>query len=429
MSEGWAGTCRQSVAQAHTYRTPVDSSHDRHAEEVSLLSLATVLLRRWRVVAWTTVGVVLLGLVAALLRPDRYTANVVMVPPASQGAATSAVALQLAGLPGMGRLGGAGPRLVSVIAQSRSLADSLVARLSGTSGSSGERAAAIRKLLLRTVVTERPDGSIVVKVTGRDPRLAAEVANAMPPLINSFSVRIGEEAAEHRQEFLEGQLRRARERLDASERRLVAFQRGRNAPEIQEQSRQTIDAASRLQGQITEQELRVSQLRRSATADNPALRSAIGDLDLLRGQLRRMTAGGGGQLFIPFQESAGLKAEVARLTRAYAQDEKMYVALAASLSEAQVDVQNDLPVLSVLDRALVPTAPSGVGLPMILAVAAVLGVLLGIIAAFVVDFLARADRVPEGRGFLAAWAQLKADLPFSRHRNAGRMARTDGGAR
>ncbi|MBW3655242.1 MAG: hypothetical protein KY444_03995, partial [Gemmatimonadetes bacterium] len=243
-----------------------------------------------------------------------------------------------------------------------------------------------------------------------DPVLAARVANEFPSLINQISAQMGAEAALHKEAFLEGQLRRAQARLERSEEALVAYQRGRNAPDIQEQARQTVDAAAELQTQIAAQERRVNQLARTSTPSNPALRAAQSDLATMRSQLGQLTAGGRGHLYVPFRESANLKAEITRLTREFAKDEKMYLSLTAALAEAQIEVNNNLPVVSVLDRAEVPRAPSGFGLKLVVAVAGILGMLLGLIGAFVMERLARARQEPEDGSFFEAWEDFKGDL-------------------
>jgi uncharacterized protein involved in exopolysaccharide biosynthesis len=389
------------------------------AGEVRVLDLLAVVLRRWRLVAATALVVVLAAVALTMLAPKRYTATVLMLPPQEQqpGGQAAMLASQFSGLPGLGSLGGSSSQeVIGVIARSRALHDSLVGRLAGK-GARAADAAAVRLMLARHVdVEEKADGSVSVQVSGRDPALAARVANEFPPLINQISAQIGAEAALHKEAFLEGQLRRAQARLERSEEALVAYQRGRNAPDIQEQARQTVDAAAEMQTQIAAQERRVSQLSRSLTPDNPALRAAQAELSTMRSQLGRLTAGGGGQLFVPFRESADLKAQITRLTREYAKDEKIYLSLTAALAETQIDVNNDLPVVSVLDRAEAPADPSGVGLKLVIVVAGLLGGVLGLVAAFVVERLARARRDPEDGAFFDAWEQFKGDLAPGRGR-------------
>jgi uncharacterized protein involved in exopolysaccharide biosynthesis len=391
------------------------------ADEVRILDLGAVVLRRWRLVVGVAAGVVLLAAGLSMLRPRLYTARVLMLPPSEEQSSGAAgmLASQLSGVPGLGQIGNSNQRVIGVIARSRSLADSLVRRVAPAARDSADAAAVRLMLARRTEVTEKPDGSISVEVTGRNPRLAAEVANAFPAVINTMSAQLGAEAATEKQAFLEAQLERARARLEASESRLVAFQKGSNAADFQEQARKTIDAAAALQQQIAQQELRVNQLSRSSTAQNPELRGAVADLAALRRQLSRLNAGGGGQMYVAVEEAPDIKAAITRLTREYAKDERVYLSLTAALADVQIDVNNDLPVVSVLDRAHVPTSPAGFGTVLILAVAGILGVVLGLVAAFVTERLARARQEPEGGVFFEAWEQFKGDLRRGGFRRRG----------
>jgi uncharacterized protein involved in exopolysaccharide biosynthesis len=389
-------------------------------EEVRILDLGAVLLRRWRLIVLTTLAVMLAAGGLSMLRTKKYQASVVLLSPQEQGGGRSsdALARQLAGvgIPGLGNVNNPNQRLIGVLARSRSFADSMVARVAGPRPEGG-MPGKVRRMLADTEVNPKPDGSIAILVEGEDPRLATRVANTFPVLLNEMSARVGVEAAVQKQHFLETQLRRARAALDRSEQRLVAFQKQRNAPELADQATRTVDAASQLQSQITEQEVRVSELRRTVTPSNAQLQSAEARLATLRAQLRRLTAGGGGGLFVPFSESPDLAATLTRLKRDYQRDEQVYISLTTAIAQSQIDVNNNLPVVSVLDQATVPGAPSGIGLKLILMVAGVLGLVLGLLAAFVADHFARARQDPAAGSFFVAWEDFKHDVVPLRRRS------------
>lgn len=390
-------------------------------EEVRILDLGAVLLRRWRMIVLSTLAVMLLAAGVALLRTKKYRATVVLLSPQEQGGGRSSdmLARQLAGagIPGLGNVSNANQRLIGVLAHSRSFADTMVVRVAGPRPS-GKTAGQLRRMLaMDTEVTPRPDGSIAIQVEGEDPRLTAKVANTFPVLLNEMSARVGVEAAVQKQHFLETQLRRARAALDRSEQRLVSFQKQRNAPELQDQATRTVDAAAQLQGQITEQEVRVSELRRTVTPSNAQLQSAEARLSALRGQMRRLTGGGGGGLFVPFSESPDLAATLTRLKRDYQRDEQVYISLTTAIAQSQIDVNNNLPVVSVLDQATVPGEPSGIGLKLILVLAAALGLMLGLVAAFVAEHFARARHDPAAGSFFVAWEDFKHDVVPLRRRS------------
>ncbi|MBW3655243.1 MAG: hypothetical protein KY444_04000, partial [Gemmatimonadetes bacterium] len=51
------------------------------SDQVRVLDLGAVVLRRWRLVAGTTIVAVLVAVALSLMAPKRYTTRVVMLPP------------------------------------------------------------------------------------------------------------------------------------------------------------------------------------------------------------------------------------------------------------------------------------------------------------------------------------------------------------
>lgn len=385
-------------------------------EEIRVLDLGAVVLRRWRTILGTVAAVVLLVLAIVMVLPRTYTAHTVLLPPASSGGGSAQLlASQLSGLPLGGFLdgGNSNQKLVEVVLRSRALADSLVDHLRSAGELDEESEGEVRSILGRDLEVEStPNGSVVISVSAEDPERATEIANLLPELANRIIAGIGAQEAARKQEFLESQLVMARDRLVRSEQALVEFQASENAPEIQDQARRTVDAAVEVQQAIMAKEIEVARLRRTATPNNAELRAAVADLRARREQLRRLTAGTGGrdQLFVPLRESPELKLAATRLLREYTKNEQVYVALTAAVAEAQIDVNNDLPVVTVLDVALEPSAPAGPRVKLALAVAAMLGLMLGLIAAFVSEGVRIAHRNPKNEPFFAAWRQFKHDV-------------------
>ena len=384
------------------------------AREFRVLDLAAVVLRRWRVVALVALAVTLAGAASALLLPKYFVSSTRLVP---FSAAQSRTQLSLGQLPGgmaslFGGAAAGGSQLVAAVLDSRTLSDSVLARVARGDPARTARVAEILGEGVR--VARGADGSVLVQVRARDPRLAAEIANAYPPLVNALLARLNAEGATKKGSFLEAQVATAREKLLRSEERLMNFQRERGAPNVEEQASRTLGAAADLQRAIYDQELEVARLRRTATPDNPRLRQALDELAARRGQLRRLTAGGGGaSVFVPVGEGAELKLASARLLRDLARDEQVYQSLTAALAEAQIDANNNLPVLSVLDPAL-PGGPVR-SLKRTLALAAALGLLLGLVVAFAVEGVARLRDNPANAEFLAAWDRFRSELwPFGR---------------
>ncbi|HEX8321714.1 Wzz/FepE/Etk N-terminal domain-containing protein [Longimicrobium sp.] len=397
----------------------VRESGNREPDGPRVLDLVAAVLRRWKTVLVVAVLTMLAAAVTSMLTPSKYVASTTMVPftgaQARGGLGLAQLPAGVATLVGVGA-GSSSERLMGVMLKSRTLADSMVGRLAPRYVSEAE----LRKILKDgTRVQRNPDGSVVVQVRSLDPRLAARIANTYPVLVNELMARVSSEGAQRKQGFLEGQLSTVRERLLSSEQRLLAFQRSSGTSNVDEQARRTLDAAADLNAQVLDQERAVAQLRRTLAPGHPELQAAEAELGTRRAQLRRVTAGNtGSPMFVPLREGGELKAATSRLTREFAQEEAVYEALTAALAEAQLDANNNLPVLSVLDPAQVP-GPTG-SLPRTVALAGVLGALLGAALALVADGVARARANPRNAGFFAALAEVRQDagrlLPWTRGR-------------
>lgn len=396
--------------------------------EVRILDIFAILLRRWKTIVFSALAAVALAAGLLLLRPDSYEARTVLVPSAERGSGAGLRAELMAQMPMALPVGGAGggdakQKLVEVILTSRSIADSMVARIAAEPGPGSADESTIRRVLGRGVDVDASTvtGSIAITVAAPDPELAARIANTYPSLVNSIASSLAAQLAQRKEQFLEGQLSAAAERLTASEEKLVGFEKGRDAVDLQEQAKRTVEAASRLQQAITQQELKVAAIRRTATPNNPQLQAAEADLAARRQQLRQLMAGsqGNGELFVPLSESSDLKVAAARVLRDYARDEQIYKSLTASLTQARMDASDNLPIVGVLDAASAPTEPATGHRLMILGIAGVAGLLAGLLIAFVGEYLRRMRVDPASDAFFSAWSEVR----------GGRTARSNGSAR
>jgi tyrosine-protein kinase Etk/Wzc len=385
-------------------------------EEINVLRLLAVPVRRWKAVLGTVVLFVLVAVAAVALQTKRYTAHTVLVPSPDQGASRMSLVAQAqfpTSLAGLMVGGNSSQRMVAGVMRSRTLADSLIHRLGIDPEADPAAAGEIRTLLAgRVKVESNADGTIVISVSDTSPDRAARIANEFPELINGTLARIGSHAALRKQDFLEHQIGIVQDQLIRSEEQLVAFQVEQDVPEVQEQARRTLEVAASLQQRIIEQEIVVAQMRRTATPDNPELRAALAELGSRRGQLSRLTSGqgGGNQVFLSMRESPELKVAATRLLRDYTKSEQVYNSLTGALAETQIDVNNNLPVVSVLDPAIVPLFPSGLNSRLLMGMALIMGLVAGVVLAFGREYFLRARLDPANEPFFAAIDNLKSEV-------------------
>lgn len=382
-------------------------------DQIRPLALAAVLLLRWRTIVVAVVAAVGLGLAIIALQPVTHTASTTLLSSQDQEESGGRAQWLMAQLGGsVPRASGGNPhsRLMGTLLKSRLLADSVIERL-GIGQDDGEEAAAVRSILATQTRLKAPgDGSIILEVDDDDPQRALRITTVLPELINSTISRIGTEAALQRQRMLEQQLAYAGDQLMESEQKLVDFQTARETPALEDQARRTLDVAAALQQSVIQKEVEVAQLRRTVTSSNPELRAAVGELDALRAQLRRLAAGepGEGQVLLSLRQSPELKVASTRVLREFTKDEQIYISLTSALAQAKVDLSNSLPVVTVLDPPMV--SPSGRYATLILSLAVFLGLVAGIILVLVREGMRAARQYPHNQAFFAAWDHFKGDI-------------------
>jgi tyrosine-protein kinase Etk/Wzc len=353
-------------------------------------ALRIAVRRDRRVIVISTIVALVAALGISFIRAPMYETWALLFLTGQSESRIPAGAAQLALLTGSAPSGST--KLVNTILRSRSLADS-VEKHAG-------RAADAQ-------LTPNQDGSIQIRVRDHDPRQAAAVANAYLPLLNAMVARVGMASAAQKEQVLERQIATARSDLEGAEANLLAFQRGRATPDVgqQQQGNRTLDLAVQLQQRVREKEIQVMQLRRTATPDNPQLRAAESELSAWQSQLRELTGGGG--VLTPLRETPELRVTATRLMREYTKNEQVYVTLSGSLAQTRLELQNSLPVVSVIDPAPVPTSPIGPSRPVLALAAALLGAVLGMVIIVTAELLRHAERGREGHVALS-----RADAPL-----------------
>lgn len=388
-----------------------EAAGPQRGDEIRILDYAAVLLHRWRTIMVCTVLAVLAGIALVTLSPPVYSAGTVLVP-SPEGAERSSMLAELpafvtAGMGGGG--GGVGQKLVTGILHSRSLRDSVAAHVARTvPGTDRNEVVLVLAEKTRRKVSGS-DGSIIIEVDAPTPRMAAAIAAAYPGLINQFATRMALEAAAAKRAVLENQIVEARERLASSEQRLLEFQRSTGTADVQEQARQGIQAATALQQAILAKEVEVAQLRRTLAPGHPRLQAGESELGTMKRQLDRVTGGGASGIYPGSRQLPNLRAGAAGVLREYETDERVYIALSAELASAQVNLRKDVTVVAVLDPPVVPAAPRS-SLPRVLTAALLLGLVVGVILAFVREFMARVRQDPSNEPFQTALDGFKSDL-------------------
>jgi len=334
-------------------------------DEISLLELANVLLKRWKLVLALPLLAALIAAAISLVLAPMYTATASFVPETESGGMNLP-----GGLVGLAAQFGVSvpteansPAFYADVLRSRTLRDevlsarfpdprseaagdsaSLLEILDIEGDSPAERLEAGRKKLgdAISVRVDNETGIVSASVETRYPALSADVANLFIDLLNQFNLETRQSNAQARRRFIEERMGEAEDELRAAE-------------------------------------------------------------DDLQDWLERNRQ---------FENSPELRFQYERLQRQVTIKQEVFTTLRRSYEEARIQEVNDTPVITVIDRAVPPERKSSPRRKLNVILAFFLGGVLGVFGAFGREFAERARESDKGEyeEFTTRWAAMKAEL-------------------
>src|SRR3989475_489112 len=333
------------------------------ADEISVLELLNVLLKRWRILIALPLSVAVLVALISIINPATYTASTTFVPEVrTQGRLPSGIA-GLAGQLGISLAAEPteSPRFYAAVVRSRELLERILAskyehplytgvapdsatllqilEVNGrdSADSLHQGVKALDKLV--SVRVDNQTNIVRLSVDARDPALAAAIANRFVAYLNDFNTKTRQSQARERRKFIEERLADGEEELRTTEERLRGFyERNRS-----------------------------------------------------------------------WQQSPQLVFEEGRLRRQGEIRQEVYLTLRREYETARIEEVNDTPVITVIDPAAPPQHKSSPNSVLLVLFALVLGAIVTLCWALGAEYLERVQRAddPEYRQFEALLQQLR----------------------
>jgi uncharacterized protein involved in exopolysaccharide biosynthesis len=360
-------------------------------DEINLLDLLIVLAKHKRIVLGVPFAVAVAAAGISLLLPNVYTGTTRILPPQQSASAASALLNQLGGALGglAGAAGGAlGVRnpsdLYTGMLKSRTVADNLIARFDLRRVYGQELESDTRNALQgRTAIAAGRDGIITIEVDDKDPKRAAELANAYVDELMKLTKVLAVTEASQRRLFFERQLLQVKDSLTAAEMAArQGLQKGGLA-QVDAQGRSMIEVTARLRAQISAKEVQIGSMRTFAAEGNPELQRTQQELEALRRELGRVegsspiAAAGKGEA----SGSSGLD-NLGRL-RDVKYYEFLYELLAKQYELAKIDEAKDATIIQVMDKAIEPDRKSKPKRFLIVLLSTLVAGLIALVCAFV----------------------------------------------
>lgn len=331
-------------------------------DEINLLELLRVLVRRRNLIIKLTVGTAVLAVVYSLTLTNIYTATAKVMPPPkdSGGGAAAALLGQLGGLGGLAAGLGGTTDLYLGILKSRSVADAVIQRMDLMREYKTKTWDATRKTLEGAVKFQAgKDGIITVSADHKDPRTAAMLANTFIQELDRTSLRLNLTKAGTERNFLEKRLTVVKQDLKNAEDEMKTFQEKYKTIKADVQAAAAIEGVARLKAEIVTKEVQLAALRHSMTDEAPEVKSLLAAISRLRGQMSAMSGGGDGGNVIPGVGNApGIGVEYVRRLREFKIQEALFEQLTKQYELAKINEARDSSSLQVLDEAVTPSKKS-----------------------------------------------------------------------
>jgi tyrosine-protein kinase Etk/Wzc len=380
-------------ATSNAQASMVDMQDD---DEISLLDLLQVIVDNLRLLV---LGPFLCGLAAlgiSFAIPPTFTAKTQFLPPQQQQ--QSSAASMLASLGALGGLAGAATGLKSPADQyiafmkSVTVQDALIDRFKLIDIYEAKLKTDARIALTANVrIASGKDGLISVEVNDKDPKFAADLANAHVDELRNLLGRLAVTEAQQRRMFFEKQLAQTKDNLAKAD--LALKSSGINSSALKSSPASAVEAVARLKAGISVQEVKLGTMRNYLTESSPEFKQALSELASLKSQLIKAEK--------EEPASQGASDYVARY-REFKYQETMFELFAKQFELAKVDESREGAVIQVLDIAEPPERKAKPKKAMIAIIAALVSGFALLLFVFIRSALKSASQNQETQNRLSA---------------------------
>jgi tyrosine-protein kinase Etk/Wzc len=375
--------------QIQTVRSDTDRMrglpyYSETAPEISLVDLARTLGRRKSMMARAVLISTATAAAVAFLIPAKYTAEAVILTPQQSQPSLSAVAQltglgSATGLSSLGMLAGFGLRspsdLYVGILESRTIADAIIDKFNLKQVYDVADYYTARKRLKRyTSIKAGKDTLIRVRVEDRDPRRAADLANAYVNELAEQNSRVAVTEASQRRLFYETQLAKEKDALADAEVAMRDTQKSTGLVAPSGQAEGLIRAVSQLHAEILSRQAQLEAMKAYAADTNPRLEIVKRELSALQAELDKLERGNHipGTPEVPAGQLPEAGLQYVRKYRDVKYHETLFEILAKQYEAARLDEAKSAPLVQTVDRAVAPEKKSWPPRALIIIAAAVL---------------------------------------------------------
>lgn len=245
-------------------------------------------------------------------------------------------------------------------------------------------------------VTE--EGLLSVKVEDRDPQVAADMVNSFVERLDLVNREISTSRARQNRVFIGNRLDQIAVELDSARSAFVAFQTTNKAVDFTQQIRLAVDQAIELKIKLGEIDLELAMLRSKLGENNAELLDRERLRQAVANQLNQLESTNTDSSFFSLPVSAipALRGQYEKLYSRVRVSEGLHTTLLSQLEQAKIQENEEMPTITILDRAVPPEIRSRPQRSVIVLLAFGISLILSLLLAAWLEFLARLrTRSPE----------------------------------
>jgi len=330
-------------------------------EEINLLDLLLVIAKRKGLIIKITFGVAIITAIISLILTPIYKAETKILPPQSSGGGlASQLISQMAGGLDISALGGKTPADLYIgMLSSNTVVDKIISRFNIMQEEGFNYKGDARNFVLKNITNfsyDKKSGIITIAVQDKDPKRAADMANAFVEELKNLNKGLAITEASQRRLYYEEQLKDTKDALIKAENEMKAFQEKTGALQIDEQAKAIIGGIADLKAKVAAKEVELKVLRSFATPQNPDYQRVEEELKALRNELKKLEANekGGHDPIMPTGRIPSVGLEYFRKLREVKFNETLYELLLKQYELAKLDEARDAVLIQVIDKATPP---------------------------------------------------------------------------
>lgn len=359
----------------------------------TIVDYLEIIARRKRIIIGITTGATLLSILYSLTLPNIYTARARILPPQQSSGLLSA-AMMTGALAAMGgeMMGESkNTKLYAEILKIETLQDPIIDRFKLKEVYKQKYRQNIYKRLKKAVVIKTgKEGIITIEVDDKNPKLAADLANAHVDELRKFSASLTMTGAGNSREFLGRRIVDTRKELKEAENDMKSFQARHKILDAQTQASTTMIAMNQLSSQLSAQEIMLATLLRTYAESSQQVKNVRQSIVSLRGQIAKYEKTGSG--VIPgFEGVPALGQEYLELMRKFKTAEGVYEMLVRQYETARLNETNDVSSIQVIQSATVPERKSKPIRSKIVQMSVFVSLFFSILLTFIIENLSRMD--------------------------------------